>query len=77
MATLVECSASRVKTLTMKIVSILLMCSFLSVTFSQEKTSNENDKVKQTKSKTSKKSIDKNKNMSKVVFIPAKKPVKK
>jgi hypothetical protein len=49
----------------------------LSVAFSQEKTSNENDKVKQTKSKTSKKSIDKNKNMSKVVFIPAKKPVKK
>ena len=61
----------------MKLVNILIVCTVSSFTFGQEVPSKEKGKVKQTKSIRASKSLDKSKNLEKVVFIPAKKPVKK
>jgi hypothetical protein len=61
----------------MKSVSALLICSISLFVFSQEVPSNQKGKVKVVKTKSSKKELNKNKNMSHIVITPAQKPVKK
>lgn len=61
----------------MKLVSVLLICSLSMFVFSQEVPNNQKGKVKVTKTKSAKKELSKNKNMSHIIIKPAQKPIKK